>query len=97
MDSIAEATVRKDISESNAGDGILCELEVTVCTGFEMTAKEEIEETVSPACSVKTARGRVNMLVPIDYAKNVSYVCSLRYLRFPRLVLSPKKKTRHGR
>jgi len=58
-------------SESTTQNGLLCELEVTVCTGFEMTAKEEIEEKLSSAYNVTAARGRVNMLVPVDEAKNV--------------------------
>lgn len=93
MASVAEDAVRKDNSQSNGGDGILCELEVTVCTGFEMTAKEEIEETVSSASSVTAARGRVNMLVPIDYAKNILHLRSIDNImvvvgRFPNFPLS---------
>ena len=53
---------------------MLCELEVTVCTGFEMTAKEEIEEKIGSAYNLTAARGRVNMLVPINDAKNVRHV-----------------------
>ena len=67
-------------SESNAAGGRLCELEVTVCTGFETTAKEEIEETVTSASDVTAARGRVNMLLPVDCAKSVRYVCNLSHL-----------------
>jgi len=77
MDSIGGVDVGKESSESDAADGMLCELEVTVCTGFEITAKEEIEETVSSASNVTAARGRVNMFVPIDCAKNVRYVCCI--------------------
>jgi len=65
MNSKAEDALRQ---ESSA----LCELEVTVCTGFETMAKEEIEETIHLASDVTATRGRVNMLVPIDDAKNVS-------------------------
>jgi len=71
VNRIADCTVRKKIMASNAAKRMLCELEVTVCTGFEMTAKEEIEEKISCASNLTAARGRVNMLVPINDAKNV--------------------------
>jgi len=74
MDRIAEGHFRKEST-----DGMLCELEVSVCTGFEMMAKEEIEETISSASNITVARGRVNMLVPIDHAKKVRYFCNLLY------------------
>jgi len=62
-----------DCQESTMQNGLLCELEATVCTGFEVTAKEEIEDKLSSASNVTAARGRVNMLVPIDEAKNVRH------------------------
>jgi len=70
-------TVQEVCLESNTTNGMLCELEVTVCTGFEMAAKEEIEEKISSASSVTAARGRVNMLVPINDAKNVRHATIL--------------------
>jgi len=80
MNGIAEDHVQKESTESNVADGRLCELEVTVCTGFEMTAKEEIEETIRLASNITVARGRVNMFVPIDHAKKVRYFCNLLYI-----------------
>jgi len=82
MSNIVEDAVRKECSQSNNANGMLCELEVTVCTGFEMTAKEEIEEKINSASSIAAARGRVNMLIPIMDAKNVRHGCNLPYLCF---------------
>jgi len=76
MSNITEACL-----ESNTTNRMQCELEVTVCTGFEITAKEEIEEKMSSASNVTSARGRVNMLVPINDAINVSHFNSLPYLK----------------
>jgi len=72
MNDIAENCL-----ESTATNGMLCQFEVTVCTGFEVTAKEEIEEKLNSASNVTAGRGRVNMLVPINDAKNVRYTSTL--------------------
>ena len=58
-------------TESNTLNRFLCELEVTVCTGFEVTAKEEIGEKIVTASDVTAARGRVNMFVPINDSEQV--------------------------
>jgi len=73
-----EGAVRKECSGSTTANGALCELEVSVCTGFEMTAKEEIEEKISCASDITVARGHVNMLVPINDAKNVRHATYLK-------------------
>ena len=65
----------------NATTAVLCELEVTVCTGFEMAAKEEIEEKLSSASKVTATRGRVNLLLPINDARNVRHANTLPYLK----------------
>jgi len=67
--------------QSTTTSAALCEFEVTVCTGFEMTAKEEIEEKLSSASNVTAARGRVNLLLPINEARNVRHANTLLYLK----------------
>ena len=71
---IGMAELSSKCLKANAANGLLCELEVTVCTGFETTAKEEMEEKISTVSNATAARGRVNLLVPIDETKNVRYV-----------------------
>ena len=46
-----------------------CEIEATVVTGFELMAKEEIEEKLGITAS--TNRGCVNMVIPLKDVKQV--------------------------
>jgi len=78
MDGIADCDNEYDCVESN---GELCELEVTVCTGFETTAKEEIEETINSACDVTASRGCVNMFIPLNDTKKVNAVSNVKILQ----------------
>lgn len=78
MNDIVEAAL------GNMANDMLCELEVTVCTGFEMPAKEEIEEKMSSASNLTAARGRVTMLVPINDARNVRRHVAFLNLRLKR-------------
>jgi hypothetical protein len=54
---------------SSMEDNSTCEMEATVCTGFEPMAVDEIEEKLGLTAAV--SRGRVNVVLPVEDARKV--------------------------
>jgi hypothetical protein len=48
---------------------LTCEMEATVCTGFEPMAVDEIAEKLGLTATV--SRGRVNVIMPVEDARKV--------------------------
>ena len=51
----------------------LCEIEASIPTGFESTAKQEIEKKL--AVEVTTDKGKANFHIPVEQVTSVSYLC----------------------
>ena len=60
-------SVRDCDSEENSS--LFCNIEATVATGFEPTAKEEAEEKCGTV--TKVSRGKINIRIPVENAKQV--------------------------
>ena len=65
-----------DVFEMGCSKDLMCEIETSVCTGFEPMAQEEIQEMFGLDSIV--SKGRVNVIMPMSAVKkvvsNVSHV-----------------------
>lgn len=66
----------------------MCEIEASVCTGFEPMAKEELEESFGVNATI--SRGRINAVIPVSDVKKV-YISLIALMMMVVILLSLTK------